>query len=83
LWDVVSGDSLETSRVGQFSVIVQVPPLPLSGGSYLIDFAIRLRDSYVTLVKYKGVLQFVIEAQNRERGMLAAPLKWSIADYPF
>ena len=83
LWDVVSGDSLESARVGQFSVIVQVPPLPLSGGSYLVDFAIRLRDSYVTLVKYKGILQFVIEAQNRERGMLAVPLKWSIADYPF
>jgi hypothetical protein len=43
LWDVVSGDSLESARVVQFSVIVQVPPLPLSGGSYLIDFAIRLR----------------------------------------
>jgi ABC-type polysaccharide/polyol phosphate transport system ATPase subunit len=83
LWDVVCGDSLEASRVGQFSVIVQVPPLPLSGGSYLIDFAVRLRDSYVTLFKYKGVQQFVVEAQQRERGMLAVPIKWSITENPF
>jgi ABC-type polysaccharide/polyol phosphate transport system ATPase subunit len=82
LWDVVSGDSFKDSRVGQFSVIVHVPPLPLSGGSYLIDFAVRVRDSYVTLVKYKGILQFVIEAQHRERGMLAVPLTWSLAEDP-
>ncbi len=80
LWDVIEGQSLGVSNVGRFNLIIAVPPLPLSGGSYVIDFAVRVRDSFVTLAKFKGIAQLVIEAQQRERGMLSVPLRWSVTE---
>ena len=59
---------------------VAVPPLPLSGGRYRVNFALRDRDGYLTHARYLGVASFVVEADQRERGVLTVPLGWKLSN---
>ena len=53
-----------------------MPPIPLSGGLYLIDFMVRNQQSFEKLYHCKNVSQVVVETGTRERGMLSLPLRW-------
>lgn len=63
---------------GYFLLTIKVPPLPLSGGCYTINFSVRDGDGYLTHVRYCHLASFLIEAAGRERGMLEVPLIWEL-----
>ena len=62
---------------GVFSLSVIIPPLPLSGGKYSINFSVRDKTSYKALFKFKGLNPFFVKTEGkRERGILSTNIKW-------
>lgn len=78
LWEVIEGKNLSRCDSGDFELVVHVPPVPLSGGSYTVNFAVRNSHSYETLVRRKGLAPFRVGAAKRERGMFTLPLEWDL-----
>jgi lipopolysaccharide transport system ATP-binding protein len=70
-------DSCLYDHKGPFTFSVHIPPVPLSGGKYSINFSIREKSTYKALVKFKGLNPFFVRSKGkRERGILSADVKW-------
>lgn len=82
LWEYCNGDTLVmagrlSERSGsEFTLQLDIPPLPLSGGMYIVNFMVRDRHTFAKLCHYKGLSPFYIQAEHRERGILSVPITW-------
>jgi ABC-type polysaccharide/polyol phosphate transport system ATPase subunit len=78
IFEIFECDLSQKPLTGAFCLSVKVPPLPLSGGCYTVNFSIRDKDGYLTYARYHYVTSFVVQATKRERGMLAVPVTWEL-----
>jgi hypothetical protein len=78
LLDYLEGERLEAPMPlsPKFNLRIRIPSIPLSGGLYFVNFKVRDRRSFEKLCGYKGLANFVVEAERRERGMLTVPMCW-------
>lgn len=82
LWEYCNGDTLVTASGScggldsVFTLQLDIPPLPLSGGMYMVNFMVRDRHTFAKLCHYKGLSPFHIQADHRERGVLSVPISW-------
>jgi len=77
IWEYLEGQDLRpTVPSGHFTLRLTIPPVPLSGGVYTVNFMVRDARSLEKLCHYKGILPFVLTAHRRERGVLTVPVHW-------
>lgn len=78
LWNFSAEDGYAFDRLqGRFRVTARVPPLPLRGGCYTLNFTIRDGAGFVNLERlYTPSL--VIKGEGRAHGILAAKIDWCL-----
>jgi lipopolysaccharide transport system ATP-binding protein len=78
LWNFSVEDGYTFDRLqGPFRVTARVPPLPLRGGRYTLNFTIRDGEGFINLERlYTPSL--VVRGEGRTHGILAAKIDWCL-----
>jgi lipopolysaccharide transport system ATP-binding protein len=78
LWNFSAEDGYEFDRLqGRFRVTVRIPPLPLRGGRYNLNFTIRDGEGFVNMERLY-VPSVILEGKGRMRGILAVKAEWHL-----
>jgi lipopolysaccharide transport system ATP-binding protein len=78
LWNLSAEDGYTFAPLhGHFRVTAWVPPLPLRGGRYTLNFTMRDGEGYINLERL-FTPSLVIKGEGRVHGILAPKLEWCL-----
>ena len=83
VWEYFEGKHFRAGLSGgNVTLRIVIPPIPLSGGMYSVNFMARDAGSLEKVCHFKGISPFSIAPGRRERGVLTVPVRWECHSDP-